>query len=355
MISKSELQEEALVSAMEIPAPLFFLVWAFIGPISLSLGFHTLDKTDLSNSVSPVVMSFFKRSLQNILLLSLLYSLIRGNQLNYTSSYIWRGFGMISAACPGIWISSSYIPWYFSIKMMWLFNLLNLLPNMNIFTFRYPLILAISTIPALIFPRFILMILPVINLLLIGRECHMNPPGDTRLAFQMAVETSLFLASQRDERFLEIELMFSGLYVVALFYIIEPVRGERIESVVGAFVAKVKEKKLVNFIEFAIGMVGALLFQNFFRLTSFNQVAAFLYLAVAWLAILVLLRASYDFGVLNFLLGNVVVGCTVSQLGLRSTTWLACAASLLLYGLRLKLESLTVVHRPNQLPQVKLW
>ncbi|KAK6137491.1 hypothetical protein DH2020_028744 [Rehmannia glutinosa] len=100
-----------------------------------------------------------------------------------------------------------------------------------------------------------------------------------------------------------------------------------------------------KWIEFAVGMVGTILFQNFFRLTSFDHVLAFLYLAVSWLGNLALLRASGDFGLFNFLLGNLIVDCTVSQFGLRGTTWIAYGASILLYGLRLKLESMSYVER----------
>ncbi|KAK4435332.1 hypothetical protein Salat_0696600 [Sesamum alatum] len=103
-----------------------------------------------------------------------------------------------------------------------------------------------------------------------------------------------------------------------------------------------------EFIEFAIGMVGTILFQNFFRLTSFNHVVAFLYFSVTWLANLALVRPSDDLGVFGFLLSNVIVGCTVSQFGLRGTTWLVYGASLLLFGLRVKILTLPLVFNDRE-------
>lgn len=98
-------------------------------------------------------------------------------------------------------------------------------------------------------------------------------------------------------------------------------------------------------IEFAMGMAGIIVFQTFFRLTTFDQVVAFLYLAVAWVSNMAMLLWRRDLGILNFLLGNVIVGCTVSQFGVRGTTWHTYGASLLLYILRLKLEALTLLNR----------
>lgn len=43
------------------------------------------------------------------------------------------------------------------------------------------------------------------------------------------------------------------------------------------------------------------------------------------------------------MLVNVVVGCTVTQFRLWSTTWIAYAASVLLYLLRVKLELVSIV------------
>ncbi|KAK6137605.1 hypothetical protein DH2020_028631 [Rehmannia glutinosa] len=107
----------------------------------------------------------------------------------------------------------------------------------------------------------------------------------------------------------------------------------------------VGKRKKVRFIEFGVGMAGAILFQKFFRLTLLDHVVAFLYFAVAWLANLALLRASFDFGVFDFLLSNVIVGCTVGRFGFGGAAWLAYGASLVLYGLRLKLECVSLVRR----------
>lgn len=107
-------------------------------------------------------------------------------------------------------------------------------------------------------------------------------------------------------------------------------------------------------LEFAIGLLGTVVFQNFFRLNSFKQVVAFLYLAVAWLANITVLSPSHDLGVFNFLLGNAIVGCSVSEFGLRGKTWIAYAASVFLYCLRLKLQSLSFENRAGN-RKVILW
>lgn len=48
-------------------------------------------------------------------------------------------------------------------------------------------------------------------------------------------------------------------------------------------------KRNENVVDFSIGMAGTILFQYFFRLSSFDHVVGFLYFAVAWLANLTVL------------------------------------------------------------------
>ncbi|KAK4435327.1 hypothetical protein Salat_0696100 [Sesamum alatum] len=189
----------------------------------------------------------------------------------------------------------------------------------------------------------------------------------------MAVESSLFLVRGENAKFFPILVIFVSFITSAFWAALsgldpftcvswDPLSGDESFQQLLPVAAKVtdvfsnlKEKKTGKFIEFAVAIGGTVLFQNFFRLTSFSQVAAFLYLAVAWVANLALLGVSGDLGVFNFLLGNVIVGCTVSQFGLRGTTWLAYGASLLLFGLRLKMESLTFENREGEQTPVVLW
>ncbi|KAK4477920.1 hypothetical protein RD792_017185 [Penstemon davidsonii] len=99
-----------------------------------------------------------------------------------------------------------------------------------------------------------------------------------------------------------------------------------------------KKKKFVNF---AVGAAGTILFQYFFKFTSFDHVKVFLYYSIAWLANIALLRPSCgDFGIFTFLLMNAIIGCTASQFGISGTTWLAYGACVFLHGLRLIVESL---------------
>lgn len=53
-------------------------------------------------------------------------------------------------------------------------------------------------------------------------------------------------------------------------------------------------------------------------------------------------------GVFNFLLGNVIVGFTESQYGLRDATWITYGAALVLYGLRVMLKSVMLVNREGK-------
>ncbi|KAL0393536.1 UNVERIFIED_CONTAM: hypothetical protein Slati_4319800 [Sesamum latifolium] len=186
----------------------------------------------------------------------------------------------------------------------------------------------------------------------------------------MAVESPLFLYSAKFSPVLVLGVSFftsafwaslSGLYTFTRVSC-NPLSGvessQELLAVAGnklkEFYSNLKEKNTAKFIEFAVGAVGTLLFQYFFRLTTFSEVAAFFCLAVAWMANLALLGVSCDLGVFNFLLLNMIVGCAQSQFGLHGATWLAFGASLLLFGLRLKLQSLAFVNREDQ-TRVVLW
>lgn len=106
----------------------------------------------------------------------------------------------------------------------------------------------------------------------------------------MSLVISLSLASGRDERFLDFDQSLFCFYCLSCMFIIRPQSSVSIENAVSALFSKVKWKKIVKFAEFAVGTMGAVLFQNFFWFTSFSEVLAFLCLAVAWLAKLALLR-----------------------------------------------------------------
>lgn len=115
------------------------------------------------------------------------------------------------------------------------------------------------------------------------------------------------------------------------------------------------KSKVRQWVDFMVGTAVAIIFQNLFRITSFQQVVPFIYLAVAWLANTVLFWVSHDFGILDFLLGNVIVGCTASEDGLGGTTWVAYGVAVVLYGLRVKLESVELVHREGKGVRVVIW
>lgn len=94
--------------------------------------------------------------------------------------------------------------------------------------------------------------------------------------------------------------------------------------------------------KFALGTVGSMLFQYFFRFASIHQIVVFLCLTVSWLGNLAMLQPWSAFGIFNFLLVNACVGSSVNLFNLGIHTWIVFATCILLYILRLKLDSVTL-------------
>ncbi|KAK6137456.1 hypothetical protein DH2020_028813 [Rehmannia glutinosa] len=348
---------------MEIPACWFFSFWALISITFLHLGFNALDKTGLSTSVSPAVMSFFKHSLAVSTCSSSSYVLIFRPRfkLAVERRYFWIAFGIIhfllnNADETILWGLLMYALLNFSARLLHFFPVLKMIAD------RYSLILNFTFFSGALFPWYI-HFYTLINFMLIAvGEYYMSIERKTCIGIHMAIESSLFfIRGDENTNFFPILVILISFFVSAFraaFSGFEPYTSVSWDPLSGdecfREMVPVSENRSTGrrmlderrkWIEFAVGMVGTILFQNFFRLTSFDHVLAFLYLAVSWLGNLALFRASSDLGVFNFLLGNVIVGCTVSQFGLRGTTWIAYGASILLYGLRLKLESLSLVDR----------
>ncbi|KAH6761079.1 hypothetical protein C2S51_018028 [Perilla frutescens var. frutescens] len=428
---------------MEIQAWLFITFWAVISITFLHLGFRALEKTELSESVSPLVMFLFKHSLAISSCFSSSYALKFRSQSRYAvrSNYVLLVYVFFSVVFPRT-IEGILIWHVVKAIFAWLLYFLSKLKIFLGMIFRVPASLLLS------FFRFLWKILPVIGVIIVALVVYYVPKSTilsiiysvggiifassvgvlfqiiysyaviwffssteflwvpimyflgiciaivfsvgflwllcvstykfllfcknnfselkTRAGILLVLELSLFFISAKKRNFSPI-LALSISHFICVFWaelstfgdytLVSD--GEGFDGLVqiAAKIVTVKMKKVLSmlkehrakkFIEFAVGTVGAVLFQNFFRITSFSEVAAFLYLAVMWLANLVLLGFSGDFGVFNFLLANVVVGCTVGQFGLHSVTWLALGAAFLLYGLRLKLESLTVAYEEGQ-------
>ncbi|GFP99294.1 hypothetical protein PHJA_002073500 [Phtheirospermum japonicum] len=321
---------------MEINACLFFLFWAIISLTFLKLGFNALDRTDFSTSVSPVVMSIFKHAFATIVSHSSDHNFIQTKKviLHNDRYHIWTLFLLVTYVSIGgpiliylhIYNLAYSVDLYYrpfsiqSVAGVYLWSDLSLKLTMMCFGDR---------------TKFI----PMLSVLI---GCY----------------TSAVWAAMSDEERLTELLPVAARDTVNSSFLrlrIEK-RGKLVQlgvQVLGALLLHSENRSTWRrilderrkLIEFAVGMVGTILFQNFFRVTSFDHVLAFLYLAVSWLGNLALLQASGDFGFFNFLLGNVIVGCTVSQFGLRGTTWIVYGASILLYGLRLKLESMFLADR----------
>ncbi|GFP99297.1 hypothetical protein PHJA_002073800 [Phtheirospermum japonicum] len=317
---------------MGIPAWIFFSLWAIISLTFLKLGFTSLSRTDLSTSVSPAVMSLLKHAFAISVCHSSNYALVYRPHLN---------INMVK-------------------HLMWIGNALN------------PLILWGSAVKN----KWYYIYCASINLIAIVKERRLTalPEDHIGLNIDFVVKLSMYFID-RDQKLMPTLVLLTSIYTSAVWSVISDEEavfraamqkekpwiwreGESmVEHTVGLLCAVFMEKpnssvvkRMVyrwrKLVRFGIGMVGTILFQSFFRLETFDHVVAFIYLAVAWLGNLAMLRPKGgDFGVFDFLLGNVVVGCTVSQFGVRGMTWIAFGAVFLLYGLRLKLEAVSLVNR----------
>ncbi|KAK4435331.1 hypothetical protein Salat_0696500 [Sesamum alatum] len=294
---------------MEIAAWWYFLFWATIGVVSSRLGFNALDKTDLSNSMSPLILSLLKHSLA----ISACYSSIHAFLFSAPLKPISKFAVLIYVI---IWITVYYpvgsLPLLSFLVFTW-FNFMNLV--FVIFNSDLP---SAGTGGSELKSIFIVHLAVGSSMVLVGDQKKFFCCAVPSIALLLSVSC---LATSESETFRKL-LALAARANDAL--------------------SRLKER-IGEFIEFAVGMVGTILFQHFFGLTSFNHVIAFLYFSVTWLANLALVRPSGDLGVFGFLLSNVIVGCTVSQFGLRGTTWLVYGASLLLFGLRVKIHTLPLV------------
>lgn len=359
---------------MEIPVWSYLSFWAIISLAFLHLGFIALDRTGLSLSVHPLVMSFFKHSLAISTCHCSIYALIfsRHVKLSVDRRYFWAFFGTVPYLFyrplnpTALWGFLAYFIIRFS---AWV---LHFLPKLTIFHQRYSLILTVTFLSSELYGWFF-PISTLINSLLIWGEFYRRPELEITTRIHMALETSLFLVSGKSTEFYPILVLFIS-YLTSAYWAgisgLEPytlLSGDpgddqafqellsMAEKLKDSFLA-LKNKMAGKWIEFAIGMVGTILFQYYFRLTSFHHVVAFLYVAMVWVANITLVGGgSGDLGIFNFLLGNVIVGCTVSQFGLQGTTWIVYGVSLLLFGLRLKIESLIFVNREGEQDKVVLW
>ncbi|KAH6761112.1 hypothetical protein C2S52_008230 [Perilla frutescens var. hirtella] len=357
---------------MEIPASLFLGVWANIGVVSLYLGFDALNKTSLPTSVSPAILFLFKHFLAISVSHSSTYTLVFRTALKIHVVHYYALFSFI--VFPIAFASFAAEAFPSSIK---LYCLVNAFVSLYYFLpwkksvlgdeFFYKESIAFGLFPLLLLlgpsnsdaPFLFCMCLSICNILVIFQPNYAAIDLEQFcLHFHLMVMFTLLMFGHVTKEFSPIlVLVLPFLTCVAHAAISGDERFKRwLPAATAAhdqdnrILSELKRimEKNGNVIEFSIGMAGTILFQYFFRLTSFDHVVAFLYFAVAWLANLAVLLCRRDFGVFNFFLSNVIVGCTVSEFGVGRTTWLAYAAALLLYILRVKLELVCVVNRDNK-------
>lgn len=313
---------------MEISEGKFYMFWAVMSVIFLKLGFDAIDNSELSNSVPLLAMFLFKHSLAIVTCYSIVVAYFSPSQIYRSVNIFLISFtlGVLFFVC--IFGGSGACCFFPMYAVTTLYNPFLIVYDSGDFasetSYKWELVVyAGYTVSATIFACL----------------SAFDPTNYDSLGYCVYA--------------------FS-LYASCLYQFEEKRRGESLPStdpehdqnltISNGTNSNIMKKSL----EFAIGLLGTVVFQNFFRLNSFKQVVAFLYLAVAWLANITVLSPSRDLGVFNFLLGNAIVGCSVSEFGLRGKTWIAYAASVFLYCLRLKLQSLSFENRAGN-RKVILW
>ncbi|KAH6835316.1 hypothetical protein C2S53_000521 [Perilla frutescens var. hirtella] len=371
---------------MEIPAWLFFSFWALTSITFLHLAINALDQTHLSKSVSPLVIFSLKHSLAISSCCSSNYALRYRPHEEVRSHYLLMLYVILCAVFSTITdgIMLRRILTNFFARLLYL--MIPVLPALLFLSkiiskillcfkiLQYALLL--YSLAGAIFPiivKFVstvfsvqfLCYLPIFLIVLLWHlsieflrfswifcvllldvilscgtgDSYSKPETKARIAVLMISEISLFFVSVENTKFSPILVLFVSHSISANLVAL----GERV----------VATSKMRKVIEFGVGIAGAIVFHNLFKSTSsFKEVEAFFYLAVMWLANLTLLGFPFDFAIFDFLVCNMVVaGCVVSELGLTLLAY--AAAALLLFGLRLKLESLTLEYEEGDQIQIQ--
>ncbi|KAI3461858.1 hypothetical protein Pfo_018521, partial [Paulownia fortunei] len=300
-----------------IPAPFYFSFWASTSITFLGLGFWALDQEKLS--IPPLVVFIFKRFLAISVCHSSSYALVHrlgaNIPLEYRMNTLFKGFA-------------------YPVNFHFYFG-----------PFPFWLVLSYATLVAVVIFYYT------------GAA-----PGFC-LSADFFVKALILSIGEQDDRFLPAFVLITAFFTAAMAaeqdgpsydywqlpgivwrrrFIDEYVRGSRVLEMY-------KKRKTVRF---AVAMFGSILFQNYVKFTAFSHLLAFLYCAAAWLGCIALVMSSEDLGVFDFLLSNVMVGCTVNQFGLRGPTWVAYGASVLLFGLR---RGLNAVRLDSEHDAVLIW
>ncbi|PIN03731.1 hypothetical protein CDL12_23742 [Handroanthus impetiginosus] len=104
-----------------------------------------------------------------------------------------------------------------------------------------------------------------------------------------------------------------------------------------------KDFKTSKKVKLGASILASIIFQILVKFTSFSHVVAFLCFCVVWLGCLAMVMPLSDLGVFDFLLHNVLIGC-VNAFGLYGPTFFAYCASVVLFVLHSKLETVQLVH-----------
>ncbi|KZV16095.1 thioredoxin family protein [Dorcoceras hygrometricum] len=336
---------------MEIKTWLFFSFWATVSIVFLKLGFNAFETTNLSHKVSPLVLFFFSHAAAISVCYSSHYTFVYSPQLDIPDVrqryHLFLVFALTGPLIynaidgPGMWY---YFPmWGYVFFLYFIVLFFYGVPGDEIgfgVDFTIKMLLIYFGDNKKLVPILVLLVSWYTST--VWAEIS-EAQGTQRTPPWMLDDVPVNILTPTIKKM--DKLVKFGAAIL---------RGIVFQDENSSILRRMIQKRR-PLIEFAVGMVGTVLFQNFFKLTTFNHVVAFLYFAVVWLANLALLRPASDLGVFNFLLANVVVGCTVSEFGFQGTTLIANGASVLLYGLRVELQSLTIVNRGEAEPRVMVW
>ncbi|KAL7115911.1 hypothetical protein ACP275_04G210400 [Erythranthe tilingii] len=285
---------------MEIPALLYFSCWSIITATFLSLGFKSLNHHEQINNkphFSPLVIFLLQRFLTTSVCHSSTYALVHRPHSIKTSLTSHLKLTLIGFSLP------SYL-YFISGRPI-----------------QLHLILAYA------------FLLITIHFFFIGEE-----EVDFGLYVDFLVRLTVFsLTLDKRDRFFPVFVAAVSLFTAGLSAAMFDVDNR--ETAVGG---STEMEKRMKYVGIGCSILAGVVFQVFLRIKLFGDVVGFLCLGVAWVGCVAMVMPCRDFGVLDWFVGNVLVGC-VNEFGLYGPTWFAYAASVVLFVLHPKVRAVRYV------------
>ncbi|KAL9171337.1 hypothetical protein ABFS82_04G202800 [Erythranthe guttata] len=289
---------------MEIPALVYFSCWSIITATFLSLGFKSLNHHEQINNnkphFSPLLIFLLQRFLTTSVCHSSTYSLVhRPHHSIITSLTTHLKLTVIGFSLPSYLYVVSGRP------------------------IQLHLILAYAFVIITIFHFFFIGD---------GKEV------DFGLYVDFLVRLTVFsLTLDKRDRFFPVFVAGVSFLTAGLSAAMFDV-DNRETAVVGS----TEMERRMRFVGIGFSILAGVAFQVFLRIKLFGDVVGFLCFGVAWLGCVAMVMPCRDFGVLDWFVCNVLVGC-VNEFGLYGPTWFAYAASVVLFVLHPKVRAVRYV------------